>query len=186
MAPFIVSIDGLIGSGKSTLISGLAMAGFNVFPEPVSEWKLLEKYYENPKLYGFAFEMEVLLSQFCQRMQFPDEGLVVVERCPESTCKVFVPMVPLVNEDLAAFLSTYERLAYQVDCFVYLKVDPTVAHQRIQDRSDVDKKISLAYLERLYKQYDNLQPRINVNANRSKEEVLRHVIKILSFIKRVS
>ena len=48
--PVLVCVDGLISSGKSTLLSNLKEKGFITYPEPLSEWKgQLERFYANPK-----------------------------------------------------------------------------------------------------------------------------------------
>jgi deoxyadenosine/deoxycytidine kinase len=67
----IISIEGNIGSGKSTLIKKLRelpefQNGFTFLPEPVDEWNtikdsdgitILEKYYSDQKKYAFSFQM---------------------------------------------------------------------------------------------------------------------------------
>ena len=70
----IVSIEGNIGSGKSTLIDILKKSNLNyVFiPEPVSLWNeikdhdgttILERYYQDPKSYAFSFQMMAYISR---------------------------------------------------------------------------------------------------------------------------
>merc|ERR1719359_2448232 len=57
-----ICIGGNIGSGKSTLISGLSRLGLNVHPEPVRQvWgKYLPILYGDPARWGMCFQMEVL------------------------------------------------------------------------------------------------------------------------------
>ena len=73
----IISIDGNIGSGKSTLMEELKAhysSNKNVvfLKEPVDEWEtitdengstILEKFYENPTKYGFSFQIMAYISR---------------------------------------------------------------------------------------------------------------------------
>ena len=74
----IVSIDGNIGSGKSTFISHLKNNVFakspNVIflPEPVDEWNtivdiqgnsILSKFYQDQDKYSFSFQMMAYISR---------------------------------------------------------------------------------------------------------------------------
>ena len=57
-----VCVEGNIGSGKSTLLRGLQDARCTVYQEPVDDrWKpLLQAFYENPSLWSFPLQIEVL------------------------------------------------------------------------------------------------------------------------------
>ena len=57
-----VCVEGNIGSGKSTLLRGLQDARCTVYQEPVDDrWKpLLQASYENPTLWSFPFQIQVL------------------------------------------------------------------------------------------------------------------------------
>ena len=62
----LISVEGNIGAGKSTLIEFLKKRGFIVKPEPVIDWTIastngttinvLEEYYKNPKKYCFCLQ----------------------------------------------------------------------------------------------------------------------------------
>ena len=58
----IISIDGNIGSGKSTQLKNLKEE-YIVIHEDVETWKSegwLEAYYQNPKYHAFGFQMRVM------------------------------------------------------------------------------------------------------------------------------
>lgn len=150
MSPFIVCIDGLIGAGKSTLMKRLADS-YKCFPEPVEEWTLLPFLYQNLTRYGPAFQFQVLLSQFNQK-RFFSNSLILVERCPWTSRYVFAPLL-LDAETLCTYDKLYRTLSFDVDCFIYLDVDPIDAFHRIRNRSPVDSLISLDYLHRLHESY---------------------------------
>ena len=74
----IIYLEGNIGSGKSTLIEFLQTyiteknLDADVILEPVEEWmetkdsnetNILEHYYQDAKKYGFAFQINALLSR---------------------------------------------------------------------------------------------------------------------------
>lgn len=62
--PFFVCVDGLISSGKSTLLSKLKEKGFITYPEPLDKWgKQLNKFYTNPKKEFLNMQSLVLNSQ---------------------------------------------------------------------------------------------------------------------------
>ena len=74
-----VTIDGLIGAGKSTLLKCLKDGRYKVTPEPVQEWSLLPKYYEDNERWCFTFQVQILLS-----MAKAYTGGGIMERSPVS------------------------------------------------------------------------------------------------------
>lgn len=180
MSQFIVCIDGLMGAGKSSLMQRLA-ADYNCFPEPLSEWTLLSSLYQNPEKYGFAFQLQVLISQFQQYQHFP-KGFTIVERCPWTSRHIFAPL--LLNQlELEIYDQVYQCLHYKVDTFIYLDLEPTEAFERICTRSAVDRQISLTHLKNVYNAYKKLKPDAYVvKANRSLEDVERDVRTLIDVL----
>lgn len=179
MSPFIICIDGIIGAGKSSLMDKLAL-DYNCFPEPLSEWNLLSSFYENPKLYGLPFQLQVLISQFKQRQQFPD-GLILVERCPWTSRYIFAPLL-LNDEELALYDQMYQRFGYKIDHFIYLDINPLEAFRRIRHRSRIDSQISLDYLKQLHDRYSSkLVSNVTVvNAYQPLDKLESHCRKLLT------
>jgi deoxyadenosine/deoxycytidine kinase len=67
----IVSIDGLIGAGKSTLCDQLRVSGHAVAKEPLQEWRvgghdLLQTFYNDPHRYAYLFQTHCLRSRVVQ------------------------------------------------------------------------------------------------------------------------
>ena len=58
----IVSVSGLIGSGKSTIIKYIQTARpyLPIFLEDVENWFFLEPFYKNPKEYALLFQLDLL------------------------------------------------------------------------------------------------------------------------------
>ena len=74
--PFIVSVEGNIGSGKSTMLSYFEKFGdVELVPEPVGQWcdlnghNLLAKLYENPSRWSFQFQSYVQLTRYQQNLK---------------------------------------------------------------------------------------------------------------------
>lgn len=87
---YIVSIDGTIGSGKSTIIESLSHAEYQTRAEPVEDWSLLGDFYRDPYQYAGMFQMQVLLSYHkLYRKIFMEPNMVVIERSPETSKNVF-------------------------------------------------------------------------------------------------
>ena len=68
--PFVVSVEGNIGSGKSTMLDYFdKFPEVELLPEPVKQWtdlgghNMLQKLYEDPKKYNFQFQSYVLLTR---------------------------------------------------------------------------------------------------------------------------
>jgi thymidylate kinase len=97
----LVSIEGNIGAGKSTLIESLKTTFANsvVFvDEPVDEWStvtdsdgvtILQKYYADQKRYAFAFQMMAFITR-AKRLRLAlaenPHKIIVTERCARFCC----------------------------------------------------------------------------------------------------
>lgn len=113
-AACLVSLEGCIGAGKSTLMRAVsalvaagdapdACAGLRVLQEPVAEWcapalpdgrGMLQAFYADPERCAFAFQMFVLLSRLRQARAGCGSGggargPVLSERCIASDYELF-------------------------------------------------------------------------------------------------
>lgn len=108
--PVIVTVDGGIGSGKSTSVDQLktAFAGMsNVFfiQEPVDMWNqvvsengetVLANFYRDPKEHAFKFQMMAYISRLSillNAVRNPEIDIIVTERCVETDRNVFEKML---------------------------------------------------------------------------------------------
>lgn len=183
MPSTIFCIDGLIGAGKSSLMQQLTPY-YHCFPEPLETWTLLTPFYQNPTEHGYAFQVQVSLSQYIQKLAFSSQHITLVERCPWTSRYIFAPLI-LDSDTLHAYDQLYKQLGYKVDYFIYLEIDPALAFQRIQKRfKEYDEYISLDYLVRLHRQYTTqLKPNLNVftvDAERPLDQVVSDVLKIIA------
>ena len=109
--PVIVSVDGGIGSGKSTSVEQLKVAFANMsnvffIQEPVDTvWNrivdengetVLANFYRDPKAYAFKFQMMAYISRLSillDAVRNPEIDIIVTERCVETDRNVFEKML---------------------------------------------------------------------------------------------
>ena len=132
----IVSVEGPIGAGKSTLVEKLAAAGYRVFSEPVEAWTLLENFADDPKKHALGFQIEILISYFSLKkaIDAAKDELVVIERSPWSSNKVFFDMY--IDDPCAKkiYLDLYATYAFEPDHILYLDVDEETSWRRVVAR----------------------------------------------------
>ena len=105
----IFSIEGNIGSGKSTLIDRIKFSNKieNVIylPEPVSIWNeikdsngvgILEKYYQDQKRYAFSFQMMAYISRLSlirKALATHGDCIIITERSIYTDREIFAKML---------------------------------------------------------------------------------------------
>jgi deoxyadenosine/deoxycytidine kinase len=186
---YIVSVDGIIGSGKSSLITQLG-EHFTCFQEPVHEWSLLQNFYDDMPNYATPFQFQVLFSFHKLYSTFKNvNDKVILERCPWSSKNIFTDMLVqnghIRQEEYKFYCDFYDKLAFTTDLYIYLKVDTGVAYERILNRNRAsERSLKLEYLDALnYKYNESVQSLENVyivDANKSLHEVKKDVISILN------
>jgi deoxyadenosine/deoxycytidine kinase len=141
--PLIVSIDGNIASGKSTLLALLAQRhpDWLVAPEPVDEWAdVLKEFYRDPGKQAFVTQGVVLASQYKQWLRMKRSGapVVVVERTPRTGIQVFIQNLVdqgmICADDQRALKRYAAGFWWDPDAWVYLNVGPAECHRRMQER----------------------------------------------------
>ena len=175
--PIIISIEGNIGSGKSTLVQELKKS--NLYPnskvcyllEPVEEWNkitdnnetIIEKYYKDQKTYAFQFQMMAYISRLKQIRNAMKENydIIITERSVMSDKNVFAKMLYddkiLSETEYAIYKEWYNEFIADIPepIIVYLKTDPEVALSRVIKRNRPGENIPLEYLEKC-SNYHNL------------------------------
>ena len=165
-----ISIEGNIGSGKSTQIKRL---NYPFTLEPIEEWdEYLKLFYKDPKRWAFTFQMKVLLSQM---YYIPDDNEVLLtERSPVTAKDVFMKNI-YNNGDIS-------ELEYQLYCdfyhakfdwkpehTIYIRVPAEICRERALKRGD---DIPLIYLQQLEKLHDHVFKRaIIIDGNKDIEEI---------------
>jgi deoxyadenosine/deoxycytidine kinase len=169
MSSIIISIEGNIGSGKTTILSILKNKyGENkkiiFLDEPVNEWNtirdknnvtILQKFYENQERYSFAFQMMAYISRFTilKDALNIENSIIITERCLNTDRFVFAKMLydsgKMEEVEYQIYLKWFEYFGHvqNTQKIIYIKVDPETAFERINKRSrDGESKISLEYL----------------------------------------
>ena len=176
----IISIDGNIGSGKSTLMGQLE-TNFSdnknvVFlKEPVEDWghitdengtTILEMFYENPTKYGFSFQIMAYISRLDvirKEIKKNPNAIFISERSLFTDKLVFAKMlfdagnIELVNYKI--YLKWFDTFAddFPVSKVIYVNTDPEMCHQRIVKRSRTgENNIPLEYLQNCHKYHTNM------------------------------
>ena len=169
----IISIEGNIGSGKSTLIQYLKEADFDFvyLPEPVDRWNtikdssgctILEKFYGDQKRYSFSFQMMAYITRLVELKQAMKENkIVITERCLYTDREIFAKMLydEGLMEDIeySIYLCWFDEFIKEVpiDGYIYLNVDPDTCIDRIKKRSRKgESSISLEYIKKLGMYHD--------------------------------
>ena len=158
----IISIEGNIGSGKSTIIERLKNSNlpFIYLPEPVDVWNeikdsngttILENYYNNIKRYSFSFQMMAYITRLSQiRTQLknsPDDCIIITERCLYTDRFVFAKMLydsgNIDNIEYSIYLKWFDEFIdilnpgnkFYVNKMIYIKTTPEICLERTKIRN---------------------------------------------------
>jgi deoxyadenosine/deoxycytidine kinase len=172
----IVSIEGNIGSGKSTLIDILKKSKLNyVFiPEPVSLWNeikdhdgttILERYYQDPKGYAFSFQMMAYITRVQTIKKAirdnPEDSVLITERSVYTDREVFAKMLYHAKKinfiEYSIYLKWFDELCdISVNSIIYIQTNPNTCFSRVKQRNrQGENEISLSYLENCDVYHDN-------------------------------
>ena len=170
MNPHIFSIDGNIGSGKSTIInhlinSNITIENYNLIflPEPVDVWNeikdsfgvtILEKYYADPKKYAFSFQMMAYITRLSQiKMAIknnPKNSIIITERCLYTDREIFAKMLydsgKIEEIEYSIYLRWFNEFNIEINGIIYIKTTPEICEARVFHRNRKGENIPLSYL----------------------------------------
>jgi deoxyadenosine/deoxycytidine kinase len=131
----LISIDGAIGAGKTTLVERLA-SKYRVIYEPVDAWTLLEDFAKDPKKHAYALQFEILVSYYKILKKASKEPLVIVERSPWSSNHVFFDMYVECEKQKQVYDGIYEQYGkpFEPDLIIHLDVDEETSWRRVISR----------------------------------------------------
>lgn len=158
-----ISIEGIIGVGKTTIIKGLAnrykLKGkpIEVFEEPVNEWidsGILKKFYDEPKKYAVEFQ-QIALESF-QRTTDPTK-LSLIERSPFSAYYIFTAIqlfkrnISIIEFDkLEKLLVKVINNSSKINAIIYIESESEIALERLRSRNrSPEKEIRKEYIDQL-------------------------------------
>lgn len=172
--PRLISIEGNIGAGKSTLVEELKERykdrGDIVFlQEPVDIWEsiqqegmsMLELFYNDQKKYSFAFQVLAfttrlrLIRHEIEMAKTTGVKTIVMERSLDADRQIFAKMLYEDGMMEQCMYDIYQRMSddalkeYSSDGIIWLTTDPEECKRRIETRGrDGEDDISLRYLEK--------------------------------------
>ena len=188
----IYSVEGNIGSGKSTIIKILKQhfkdnKNIIFLLEPVDEWNsirdkndktIIENYYENKEKYAFSFQIMAYISRLSQLKEALQKGYeyIITERSVSTDKNVFAKMLyddkdideinySIYNKWFDEFIKDIPNINY-----IYIKTDTLIAESRVIERSRKgESNISFDYLQRCcnYHEtwFDSLSNYLEINGN---------------------
>jgi deoxyadenosine/deoxycytidine kinase len=195
----IVSIEGNIGSGKSTILK-LLKTYFNenkniiFLQEPVDEWEkikdknnvtILAKFYDNQEKYSFAFQMMAYISRLSllkRTIEQNPDAIIITERCLNTDRYVFAKMLydngKLEDVEYQIYLNWFEHFIdiQKIQKVVYLKTEPHICYFRISKRNRTgESNISLDYLKQCHQYHedminDSIDTKLIINSNIDTDE----------------
>lgn len=179
----VTSIDGNIGSGKSTLMKNLREyykddPNVVFLREPVDEWEkvkdengitMLEKFYEDSEKYAFSFQMMAYVSRLkvfkesIKKINSSEKVKIITERSLYTDKMVFAKMLYDTNKiekvNYQIYLNWFDTFSeeFPVHKVIYVKTDPEKCHSRILKRSrEGENLIPLEYLQSCDSYHNNM------------------------------
>lgn len=168
--PYILTVEGNIGSGKSTFVKvlqeNLKDSSFNVvfLQEPVNEWNeikdksgetILAKFYKNQEAYSFSFQMMAYISRLALLKKAVEENpgaIIITERCLMTDREVFAKMLydqgKIEEVEYLIYLKWFNTFQkeFPITKHIYLRTDPNIAHSRVLKRNREGEAIEQPYL----------------------------------------
>jgi deoxyadenosine/deoxycytidine kinase len=167
----LVSLEGNIGGGKTTLLEALKNIKWVdkkiVFVrEPVDEWEkikdgegktILEKFYNDQEKYSFPFQMLAYISRLKllkEAVELNPGCIIITERSLFTDKLVFAKMLydskKMEDINYLIYLNWFDMFSekYPVKKIIYVKTNPEVCFERIEKRSrQGENNIPLEYLK---------------------------------------
>jgi deoxyadenosine/deoxycytidine kinase len=190
--PIVISIDGNIGSSKSTFLEFLRTncpEEYVFVDEPLNKWDqiqdangqtILQKFYSDQSKYGFPFQTMALVSRLIairDAISANPGKVIISERSLYTDKLVFAKMLfeggIIEDVNYQIYLSCFDAFISQcpVNAVVYIRTDAKVCRHRITKRlREGEQGIPLDYLENCEKYHDDMmvvmeKPTLVLNGN---------------------
>jgi len=176
----IYTVEGNIGSGKSTLVKILkkslpqriSSTKFIFLQEPVDIWNtikdsegktIIEKFYSDQEKYSFPFQMMAYisrLSQITRTIEKNPNAVIITERSVFTDRNVFAKMLYDAGKMESVNYEIYNRWFYEfikktpLTGIIYLDTKPEKCSQRVKFRKRKGEDIPIEYLSNCKKYHD--------------------------------
>ena len=172
---YIFSIEGNIGSGKSTLVGILneklrhiAHTHVIYVQEPVSEWDnikdrdgktILEKFYADQPKYAFSFQMMAYISRLSLLKRVIKENptaILITERSVFTDKEVFAKMLydegKIEEVNYQIYLKWFDEFIEDIPItgLIYINTTPEKSKERVNIRARPGENIPLEYLKQCH------------------------------------
>ena len=177
--PLLVSIDGNIGSGKSTTWEMLKEAyrgrdDVQFVEEPVDSWgdikdkegvPILTNFYKDHKSYAFRFQMMAYISRLALLRQTVRANagrcrIIITERSVDTDRNIFAKMLydsgDIAHDEHTIYNMWFHEfvLDLPVAGLIYIRADPETCMQRILKRERDGETIPLEYVKKCHDYHD--------------------------------
>ena len=175
----LISIEGNIGSGKSTVIEylkSLSNSNIEFVDEPVNEWlnvkdkdgfNALDCFYKNKEKNAFCFQVLAYITRLKKLIdklsKYKDDKnkIIITERSIDTDKNVFAQMLyddgyltSIEWETYNYWFTMFEDIS-QVNTILYIKTNPDKCLERINTRHRVEETtINLDYLEKCHSYHE--------------------------------
>jgi deoxyadenosine/deoxycytidine kinase/ribonuclease HI len=190
--PVIISIDGNIGSGKSTLYTDLQKYYHDrndicFVPEPVDDWTkivdgdntpILTNLYKDTKKYAFRFQMMAYISRLHLLRQKVKENkyrVIISERSVQTDRNVFAKMLfddgMIEDDEYQIYNQWFDEFLDDMTLggIIYVRAEPNVCAERVIMRGREGETIPIEYLEKCHQYHEdwlkNSINKITIEAN---------------------
>jgi len=178
--PKIISIEGNIGAGKTTIIEQLEkqykdIKTILVVREPVDVWEnikdsdgesILAKFYKNPEKYAFSFQVMAFVTRLSLLRNLikenPDCKLIICERSLAADKNIFAKMLyddNMIDEiNYKIYMQFYNEYKndFKLNGLVYIHAEEDVCYNRVHKRDRTGEDIvSLEYLKKCKEYHQN-------------------------------
>ena len=186
----LISIEGNIGTGKTTLINILnkkfGKKNNVIFvDEPLQQWlnlkdsdgeNILGKFYGDQQRWSYSFQMHAFITRSKAILeQNTDDNVVIIERSVITDRNVFACLLyesgKISEMEWKLYIEWFDRLTEHFskvtpDKFIYLKADPKISYQRMVNRTrDEEADIPIDYLNQVSEKHDQWLLGENGNEN---------------------
>jgi deoxyadenosine/deoxycytidine kinase len=173
--PLIVSIDGNIGSGKSTTWHMLKEAyklrdDVHFVEEPVDSWHtivdengvpILTNFYKDKRAYAFRFQMMAYISRLALLRQTVRENagrcrVIITERSVDTDRNIFAKMLydsgDIAHDEYTIYNMWFDEFIKDLPVagLVYIRADPETCIQRITKRGREGETIPIEYVQKCH------------------------------------